>query len=156
MKQLAFLLKSACLAGALALALAGCSKEESNKLDGKWTCSEVNLLFYIDGRTINVKDENPSALTEMNSTFRGVFFIFNNGSLTMGMGSESSPAGSYTVSGDKITIRDGSMSFTVRHAISGKNMDLIFDLAALKIWAGISDEFDEFDDVEAILSFKKS
>jgi hypothetical protein len=156
MKQLVFLLKSACLAGVLALAFAGCSKEEGNKLDGKWTCSEVNLLFYMNGQTFNVKDENPSALEDMNATFRGIFFRFNNGSLTMGKGNESSPAGSYTVSGDKITIRDGSTSFTIRHAISGKNMDLIFDRAALKIWGGISDAFDEFDDVEAILSFRKS
>jgi hypothetical protein len=35
-------------------------------------------------------------------------------------------------------------------------MDLIFNRVALQIRGGISDQFDEFDEVEAILSFKKS
>jgi hypothetical protein len=159
MKQLAFLLKSALLAGVFALAFAGCSKDddEVSELNGTWMFKEINYLYYVDGQVFNAKEENPATLQETNRNLRGFFFVFNSGNCWLGMnGQTSSDSAPYTVSGDKITLKSGSTTFIMQYAISGENMDLIWSRSTFEMMFGaLPDEFYYFDDVEAILSFNR-
>jgi hypothetical protein len=156
MKQLTFLLKSAFLAGVFAMAFAGCSKDEGSELNGTWMFRDMDFLYYANGQVFSAMEENPAGMQEINRDFRGVFFIFSDGNLTAGMDGQTYPWGTYTVSGNKITLQDGSSTGIMQYAISGKNLDLTFNRLSFELMlGGLPDEFYYFDDVEVIMSFNR-
>jgi hypothetical protein len=154
MKRFFRAMKSVSLILAMTVALAGCSKDdEGDELNGTWLFQEVNYLYYIDGQVYYVEDE---VLEESNANFRGMFFIFNNGSLSAGMGGQTYPWGTYTASGNRITIKDGATTSIIQYRISGKKMDLIFNTSFLEMTlGGMPDELYDFDEIEVVLSFKR-
>ncbi|MDR1169518.1 MAG: hypothetical protein LBK97_01625 [Prevotellaceae bacterium] len=160
MKRFAFLLKSAFLAGIFALTFAGCSKDEdessSSELNGMWVFRESNILFYNNGEVFNIKETDPSLLEEMNSGYSGLFFIFSDGRWYGGVDGQTYSTDAYTVSGDIITIKEDSDTFDMHYKVSGKNLDLTFDILTFETVIGVlPDEFYNFDGVEIILSFDK-
>jgi uncharacterized lipoprotein YehR (DUF1307 family) len=161
MKRFAFLLKSAFLSGVLVLAFAGCSKDEDEsegtggELNGTWLFREANVRYYSNGEVFSIKETDPSLLEEMNSGYSGMFFTFFNGSWSGGLDGISS-TDTYTVSGDRITIRDGSSTTIWQYKVSGKNLDFILNRSTFEMFAGaLPDKFYEFDEIELILSFNK-
>jgi hypothetical protein len=156
MKQLIFLLKNVFLAGVFAMAFAGCSKDEGSELNGTWMFRDMDFLYYVGGQVFSALEESPAAMQEINRDFRGLFFIFSDGNLSAGMGGQTYPWGTYTVSGNKITLHDGSTTGIMQYAISGKNMDLTFNRSSFEmLLGGLPDELYYFDDMEAILSFNR-
>jgi hypothetical protein len=157
MKQLVFLSKSVFLVGVFALAFAGCSKDEGSELNGTWMFRDMDFLYYINGQIFSAKEESPVAMQEINRDFRGFFLTFSDGNLSVGMADQTYSWGAYTVSGNKIILKDGSSTDIMQYAISGENLELTFDRLSFEMMlGGLPDEFYYFDDVEVIMSFNRA
>jgi hypothetical protein len=159
MKKFKKIMASMLTIAAFAAATISCSKDEDNEdnLIGHWVLSEVNMIFYIDGETYNAKEEGID-VTSYFSSFRGLFFTFEaNGTVVMGIGGQSTLPANYSVSGDNITIRDGSSSFYMEYRLSGKTLDLIWTRATMRTM-GVDDSelMSLVDDYEMILTFAKN
>jgi hypothetical protein len=160
MKKFKKIMASMLTIAAFAAVTISCSKNEDyeDNLIGRWVFSEANIIFYIDGETYNAKEEGMD-VTSYFSSFRGLFFTFEaNGTVVMGIGGQSAPAANYSLSGDNITIRDGSSSYSMGYRLSGKTLDLIWTHATMRaVGADDSDLYElGIDDYELILTFTKS
>jgi hypothetical protein len=149
---------------AATMAFAGCSKdndEDYGDVTGTWLFRESNILFYLNRQVYNLKEEegaNAALLQGLNNAFSESFFIFADGTLTVVKdGQPDDIWGTYTVSGDKITMNDGTTTFTVRYKISGNSLDLTFNRSAFEAILGtLPDDYYDFDEVEFILSFNRA
>jgi hypothetical protein len=108
----------------------------------------------------NVKEEegaNASLLRGLNGAFDESFFIFSDGTLKVVKEGQSHDIwGSYTVSGDKIIMKDGATTFIVRYKIYGNSLDLIFSRSAFEAILGtLPNDYYTYDNVDFILSFNK-
>ncbi|MDR1121261.1 MAG: hypothetical protein LBM08_10120 [Dysgonamonadaceae bacterium] len=161
MKQLTFLLKSALLAGVFALAFAGCSKDDDDDfgLTGHWVfLGDANCIFTLDGVKHNAIEEGMLDRSYF-SNLRGVFFIFEDGGTAyVGMNGKTSSPAKYTVSGNTVTIKDGSFSLPMKYRVSGEKLELTWTEATMAL-LGIDDSpltglgIYEY---EAIMSFVKA
>ncbi|MDR3350581.1 MAG: hypothetical protein LBN98_02890 [Prevotellaceae bacterium] len=157
MKKIFKIMASVLLVAAFTATTVSCSKEEGDDLIGRWVYSQGNYRFLYEGEWYDAKEEGFD-LSSFNRGFRGTYFVFeDNGTVTMGFGGQSG-SGKYTVSGDEITIKEGSLSVPMGYRVSGKTLELIWDSTTIN-FAGVSlDEFYEmgFDDIEMTLTFTKA
>jgi hypothetical protein len=155
MKKILTVFKHAGLMVALLCTMAGCSKEETDELNGTWMFRELNYIYYHQGQTINAKEEGYD-LSEANNGFRSMYFRFENGKLTGGINGQSGPMGTYTVKGDKITVVDGATTFIMGYKVYGSSLELIWSRAALEMVVGsLPPEFYLFDNVDSIMIFDR-
>jgi heat shock protein HslJ len=145
---------------AAAMVFAACSKddeENSHPLVGTWVFREANMTFLFEGDWYDAKEEGVD-MSEVNKSLRGLFFVFEkDGQLLGGKNGQSQPAGNYTVSGDKITIKDGTYTFIMGYRLSGETLELIWPRTTFEIMLGaLPDELYWFDDFEAILTLVKA
>jgi hypothetical protein len=158
MKKILKIMANMLLVAAFATTAVSCSKDDDeNPLIGKWVYNRVDFVAYLNGESFSAEDAGIDQ-SEVFSDFRGIFFVFEeNGTLTAGQNGDSAPAGTYTVAGDRITVKDGAVSFTWRYVISGNTLQLIWNRDELENMAGeLPDELDIFDDIEFILIFTKA
>jgi hypothetical protein len=153
MKKFFKIMASVLMIAAFAAVAVSCSKEEEDDLIGRWMFQKGSAVFYLNGESYD-GELDPSYFSE----FHGMYFEFQkSGNIIVGIGAQSAPAGSYSVSGDKITINDGSTSFSWKYRISGTTLDLIWSRADLEFLMGeLPEEFYYFDDVDVILTFTRA
>jgi heat shock protein HslJ len=159
MKKIKKIMASVLMIAALAAVTVSCSKDDDeDSLIGRWTYREGNMRFSVDGTWYDAKEEGLD-VSSFNNSFSGLFFVFEkNGTLSGGMGGQSGAFGSYSVSGDKITIREGSSSYIMGYRISGKTLDLIWYRSTFHALGVSTAEIDDmgFDDFEMIMTFSKN
>ncbi|MDR2448782.1 MAG: hypothetical protein LBD52_02350 [Prevotellaceae bacterium] len=159
MKKILKIMASVLMIAAFAAASVSCTKEEeSDSLIGRWTFHEGNMRFSYDGVWHDAKEEGFDVSSFANS-FSGLLFVFEeNGTVNAGLDGQSSPMGSYSVSGDKIIIKDGSLTVTMGYRVSGKTLDLIWYRSTFHAMGVSTSQIDElgFDDFEMILTFSKN
>ena len=153
MKKLLAVLKSAFIACTLLLAFAGCTKDEAGSLTGHWVFNEANVIFYMSGQAYNVK-EHGGDLSGINNGFRGLFIDFKENEVTMGQGSEILFSVEYTVSGNKIVVRDGGDIMSWKYSLSGNSLDVVWTSETLEL-LGDFELPDGVDDLDVIMTFKK-
>jgi hypothetical protein len=142
----------------LLLAAVGCSKDDDddNPLIGKWLYQGTNVIFYFDGEEFNAKEEGED-LSDFDDGFRTLYFVFEkDGSVWGGQYGQSGEFGTYSVSGNKLSINDGETTVRFDYKITGNMLEWIWDINFMEINGYVlPDDFYEFDDVEFILTFKK-
>ncbi len=139
------------------IAFSACSKDESDSIVGTWRFNDSNVILYWDNDVYNAKEEGDvEMLDDFNRTYRGLFFTFNGGKLIATMNGQTGSAGSYTISGDKITIKDGSSVLPMTYKVYGNKLDLLFNRSSMEMFMGaLPNELYMFDEVEFILTFNK-
>ncbi|MDR2036751.1 MAG: lipocalin family protein [Bacteroidales bacterium] len=151
---------SVLMIAAFAAVCVSCEKEEGNDLIGRWLFHRSNVIYYFEGQPYNLKEEGDGTiLSELNRDFRNMIFMFeSDGSFFGGVNEQLYPSGTYSVSGDKITIKDGSNIVTINYRLSGNMLDLTFSDASFElVETSLPDElFDIVDDFEMILTFIKT
>jgi hypothetical protein len=159
MKKIFKIMASMLLVAAFAAATVSCSKDDddSHPLVGTWVFREANMTFLFEGDWYDAKEEGMD-MSEFNKSLRGLFFVFEkDGQLLGGKNGQSQPAGNYTVSDDKITIKDGTYSIIMGYRLSGETLELIWPRTTFEMMLGaLPDELYWFDDFEAILTLVKA
>jgi hypothetical protein len=165
-RLLAVLIVTIC---ALTVVTSGCKKDEKekeeeqaqiqHKIVGTWLFNDVNIIFYyFDGGTFDAKKEGLDLSEDMRA-FRGIFFVFDkNGTVSIGQGNygQSDQIGTYTVTDNKITIKEGTDVVDMDYQVSGKTLALIWNREFMEILKGdLDDIFYEFKDIEWHITFSK-
>jgi heat shock protein HslJ len=153
------IMASMLMVAAFAAVTVSCSKDDDeDSLIGRWVFREGNVRFSVDGQWYDAKEEGLDVSAFANR-FSGLFFVFEeNGTVIAGQGGQSSPFGSYSVSGDKITIKDGSSTMTMGYRVSGKTLDLIWYRSTFHAMGVSTSGIDNlgFDEFEMIMTFSKN
>jgi hypothetical protein len=137
--------------GALCL-FNGCDKDDedaaANPLVGSWKYESAYVLLYLDG---NVYDSRNMDI-DTGLDFAGSTFTFTDDTWTISQG-RSSESYAYTLNGNKIY----ADRLILEYSITGKStLEIVFDTSDFEKLETVPDEFYEFDNVEIILTFKKS
>jgi hypothetical protein len=154
------MLKYTLLVCTLLVTAFACSEDEDNSnhpLVGTWVFREANLTFLVEGEWYNAKEEGLD-LSELNQSLRGIFFVFEKDGQTLGgKNGQTWPAAQYSVSGDKITIKDGEYTIFFKYRVSGTTLELLWPRTTFEMMLGaLPDELYWFDDFEAITTFVKA
>lgn len=134
-----------------------CDKEDDNniskQLDGYWRFTEGNMIAYLDGEKYDAQAWGEEEF--VNEAFRGLFFYFNGNKVTIiHNGAESYPA-TFSVSENKLIIKDSSSTGVLYYELNGNNLIITFNSTTIEM-LGLSDDiFYYFDSIEFILSFNK-
>jgi hypothetical protein len=139
MKNFLTILKGTFTIFTLLCAFAGCSKdEEESLLTGHWMFKEANIIYYLNEKVYNVKEEEGSTSDDLNRSFRGYYFIFEGKILSAGSVDDCSGLGTYSVSGDIITVKNGdnTTAMIMKYQLSGRTLDLIFTRNMFELWMG--------------------
>ncbi|MDR0714556.1 MAG: hypothetical protein LBF89_09925 [Bacteroidales bacterium] len=163
MERIKKIMASVLTIAAFAAATVSCSKDDDDDrledgLIGRWVFSEGNIRFSTNGQWYDAKAEGLD-VSAFAKRFSGLFFVFEkNGKVSAGQGGQSSPWGSYSVSGDQIMIKDGSSTMTMGYRVSGKTLDLIWYRSIFHDMGVSTSEIDAmgFDDFEMIMTFSKN
>ena len=155
MKKILFKLKSALIACILVFAFTSCDKDDTEALEGLWAFRDINVIYYFNGQQYNVK-ESGGDLTELSQGFRGLSFRFTGKHVTVGMSGQTSQPMAYSLSGNIISINDGSTYIIWRYKVSGNTLELIWTREMMEMLGGsMPAELYDFDDIEFIMSFNK-
>jgi hypothetical protein len=141
----------------LLLTIVGCSKDDDNNdnpLVGKWIYQKTNVIFYLDGDVFDAREEGED-LSDFDDEFRSLYFVFEkDGSVRGGQNGQSGEIGTYSVSGKQLSINDGESTVRFDYQITGNELEWIWDIDFMKANEyDIPDFFDDFDDVEIVLTF---
>ncbi|MDR1341739.1 MAG: hypothetical protein LBK18_00620 [Prevotellaceae bacterium] len=121
------MMASALAIAALASVAVSCSKDDDDwGLTGQWVfMGDANCIFTLNGVEHNAVEEGMLDRSYF-SGLRGLSFEFEKGgTVVVGIGGESA-SWKYSVSGDKLTINDGSGSFPMKYRVSGEKLELIW------------------------------
>ncbi|MDR1592662.1 MAG: hypothetical protein LBS16_07275 [Prevotellaceae bacterium] len=156
MKQVLNLLKRMSIICMLLPVISSCDKEK-NQIVGYWVFERANLIITVNGETHNAREEGAD-LSSFDIGFRGLVFMFReDNNFFGGQNGQITPAGTYTVSEDKIIIKDGITTMIMGYSVSGEKLNLIWSRATFEIAIGaLPPEWYEFDDVEIIMTFVRA
>jgi hypothetical protein len=153
------LVASVLVVAALASVTVSCSEDDDLGLVGHWVfLGDLNCIFTLNGVKYDAADEGIIDRSAFNG-LRGLFFKFEkDGTAYMGMNGESTPPAKYTISGSKLTIKDGSFSLPMKYRVSGEKLKLTWDEVTMAA-VGIDDSM--FTDLgvyeyEIILTFVRA
>jgi hypothetical protein len=153
--------KKTFLACALLAAVAGCSKEEEEGgvLTGKWAFRELNYIFYDGKVSINAKEEGEDLidLAAINATWRTAAFTFGeDGTLVFSFEGNSEVMGSYTTAKGRVTVTEGDKTYSFKYRVTGDTLEWTWNLAVFEMaMGGVPDGFEEFDNVDTIMTFTR-
>jgi hypothetical protein len=159
MKKGLRLVASVLVMAALASVTVSCSEDDDLGLVGHWVfLGDANCIFTMNGVRYDAVEEGLLDRSNFNS-LRGTSFKFEkDGTAYIGMNGQTSSPCKYTVSGNKLTIKDGSFSWPMKYRLTGGNLELIWDEITMAI-AGIDDSSLTdlgIDDYEMILTFVRA
>jgi hypothetical protein len=145
---------------ALASVTVSCSKDDDDRgLVGHWVfLGDANCIFTLNGVKYNAVEEGMVDRSYF-SSLRGVFFIFEEGGTAyLGMNGQTSSPLKYTVSGQTVTIKDGSFSLPMKYSVSGDKLELTWTEATMAILGVDDSPLTELGiyDYEMIMIFDKA